>query len=352
MNLYGQQWTRRELEARLGRLEQVAGVQRFQYTEGPERDVEQIRVRTGGGLEYHVVPARGLDISLAAFGGAPLSWQSPNGEMHPAFYNPRGSEWLRTAAGGLLMTCGLTQVGSAGEDQGEELGLHGRIHHIPARHVVGEGRWADDSYEMRVSGVLEEVSIFGHRLRLTREIRSRLGINRIVIHDTVENTGFEPAPHMILYHFNFGFPLMSESTRVELPSRRVTPREADTPLQDLDRWQAPQPGFQERVYYHEDLLARDGWTEAALYNPQFPTAGGQTIALSVRLRWTVNTLPRLVQWRMPGAGEYVLGLEPANCWVGGRAAERELGTLLTLQPGEQRVYQLLLEVEALQEDGR
>jgi hypothetical protein len=37
---------------------------------------------------------------------------------------------------------------------------------------------------------------------------------------------------------------------------------------------------------------------------------------------------------MPGQGIHVLGIEPANCHVGGRAAERAAGTLRTLQAGE------------------
>jgi hypothetical protein len=48
---------------------------------------------------------------------------------------------------------------------------------------------------------------------------------------------------------------------------------------------------------------------------------------------------------MPGQGVYVLGIEPANCHVGGRCRERELGTLEMLAPGEQRVYNLEISIE-------
>ena len=37
---------------------------------------------------------------------------------------------------------------------------------------------------------------------------------------------------------------------------------------------------------------------------------------------------------MLGPGMYVTGLEPANCGLAGRAAEREAGTLTELAPGE------------------
>ena len=152
MKLYGQEWTRRALEARIGRIEQIGGLRRVQCTEGPESGTEQILVRTGAGLSYSILPSRGLDIGLAEFGGVPLCWLSPNGVVHPAFYDDRGLAWLRTATGGLLMTCGLTQVGSPGIEGGEELGLHGRAHHTPARHVCAEGYWEEDEYVCVVRG--------------------------------------------------------------------------------------------------------------------------------------------------------------------------------------------------------
>jgi hypothetical protein len=59
----------------------------------------------------------------------------------------------------------------------------------------------------------------------------------------------------------------------------------------------------------------------------------------------VKNLPRLIQWKMPGAGVHVLGIEPANCLVDGRAYERGQGTLAFLAPGEQRTYELRLDIE-------
>lgn len=344
MRLYDRDWSRREIEARTGRLEQIGGLSRRRIVDGPGAGVETIQVRTGAGLAYTVVPSRGLDISLAEFGGVPLSWQSAAGETHPAFYDPSGAEWLRTAAGGLLMTCGLTQVGAPNEDEGVALGLHGRVHHLPARQVAAEGRWVGDEYEMRVAGVIDEAVMFGEHLRLTREIRSRLGQNRLEIHDRVENAGFEPAPHMILYHFNFGFPLLTEETVVQFPSRQVKVRDEGTPLNGYDQWQAPEAGYRERVYYHQDLTVDEmGLAWAGVNNPRFPLPAG-SCDLMVRLSWRPDQLPRLVQWKMAGAGLHVLGIEPANCLVEGRAVERRRGTLLFLEPGESRSYNLALEV--------
>lgn len=356
MRLYGRDWSRRELEARVGRIGQIGGVERFRWTEGPEAGSQTLRVRTGSGLSYWVTPDKGMDISLAEMHGAPVSWQAGNGEPHPACYDQRGTEWLRTASGGLLMTCGLTQAGAPGKDAEGDYGLHGRIHHTPARQVSGAAEWKADEYVMKLRGVVEETSIFGASLRLTRNIVSRLGENRITIQDTVENNGFRASPHMMLYHFNFGFPLMNEDTTVEIPPGASSSRDPDMDIGRIGDWQPPDPSHKEQVYYHEPA-AGAGRCCARIHSPSFPARGSdpesaqQSQGLTVELAWDAATLPRLVQWRMPGAGEYVLGLEPSNCWTRGRAAERANGTLRMLEPGESVHYRIDLKFNSNTQGG-
>lgn len=149
------------------------------------------------------------------------------------------------------MTCGLMQVGSPNEDERESLGLHGRVHHTPAKQVSTVCEWSEDELDMTISGVVDETSIFGGQLRLSRKIKSRMGMNEIVIHDEVRNMGFQRCPHMILYHFNFGFPLLSEETQIFFKGTTVKAREANIPLSGLDKWQVPDANYVDRVYYHE-----------------------------------------------------------------------------------------------------
>jgi hypothetical protein len=92
------------------------------------------------------------------------------------------------------------------------------------------------------------------------------------------------------------------------------------------------------------MVAEDGRLQVTLHNPHFPL-GSDSRAVTVNLTWNQQQLPRLVQWYMPGAGVHVLGIEPANCYVEGRAVERARGTLEMLEPGESRTYQLVLEVQ-------
>lgn len=340
MELYGRHWTRREIEARVGRIEQIGGIRRMRLAEGIGQGSEHIQVRTGSGLSYEVTPNKAMDISLAEFGGVPISWQSPNGDVHPSFYHPESNGWLRSASGGLLMTCGLTQVGSPCQDGSESLGLHGRVHHTPASMVSATARWLDDEYVMTVSGVVEETSIFGDCLQMSRRITSRLGSNHMVIEDEVRNIGFKRSPHMMLYHFNFGFPLMNEDTQIDFGGQEPEPREETLQLEGYDRWQAPDPDVRERVYYHRS----GAQPYVDISNPAFPSMAGP-VPVRLRLSWERDSLPELVQWHMPGALEHVLGIEPANCRVDGRKAERERGTLVHLETGQCVYYKIELEVK-------
>jgi hypothetical protein len=88
MKLFGTEWTRRELLARGGRLEQFGrAAPAYELQDGAERDVEIIEVRTGSGFRFGVCPSRGLDIAWAEHKGRPLSWNSSTGIAHPHTYN-------------------------------------------------------------------------------------------------------------------------------------------------------------------------------------------------------------------------------------------------------------------------
>ena len=185
---------------------------------------------------------------------------------------------------------------------------------------------------------MRQFCVFGEALRLTRRITSWLGQDRILIQDRVENMGAKVSPLMILYHINLGFPLLDETARLVAESHLVQPRDsiAEPGLDEWMRFQPPTPGYSEQVFYH-DLPADDaGWASIELVNP--------VIDLSLSVRFKKATLPNLIQWKMMGQGEYVLGLEPANCLVEGRSRERARGTLQTLEPGESRDFQVEIAV--------
>jgi hypothetical protein len=337
----GNPLTRRELLRRIGRLEQVAGIEPFVFDDGPARGVRAFRFRTGSGLSFDVVPDRGMDLSFAEHGGTPLAWLSPNGVVAPSFYEPAGEGWLRSFPGGLLVTCGLRNVGPPGEREGEELGLHGRASNIPASRVSYDVSWDDVGCILEARGEIREARVFGPNLVLRRRISARVGEPRLWIEDEIENEGFEPEPLMVLYHIDLGWPLLDETSRLVGPGRAGEPPEprdevARGGLEAWDRFAAPTPGFKERVFYHRPAAGLDGLAEARVENP--------ALGLAFSVRFHPEELPEFVQWTMTGEGTYVLGLEPATCRVEGSAAEEAAGRVIRLEPGEIRLHRLEIEV--------
>ncbi len=234
-NLFGRQYTRNELLQKVGDISQVAGVKPYMLTEGRSAGIEAIDFRTGTGFAFTVLPGRAMDISFAEWRGIPLCWRSQTGDVAGAYYEPEGLGWLRGFFGGLVATCGLAQAGAPCVDEGEALGLHGRIGNIAATNVTADGEWEGDQYTMWARGKVREAIVFGTNMQLTRRITARMGESRLFIEDLVENMAFEPAPHMMIYHINIGFPVVDEGAEVIAPSRVVRPRDeaAKAALDDL-----------------------------------------------------------------------------------------------------------------------
>jgi hypothetical protein len=305
-------------------------------SDGRSKGVAAVDVDTGSGLRFTALPDRGLDISLASYRGVNLVYLTPNGEVHPAYYEPQGSGWLRTFFGGLLTTCGLTYLGPPGKDGEEELGLHGRYTTTPARQFRDDSRWEGDEYRIELTGIVEEASLFGDKLRLTRTIATAIGRKSLAILDLVENFGYRPSPFTILYHVNAGFPLLGAASRVVVTARKTEPCDAKS-AEGLGQWQScsgPIAGFAEENFLHTMAGDEEGRAWAAVVNPEL--AGG----LGLYVKFDARTLPYLNQWKMLAEGDYVVAVEPCNAPCENRADLRAKGLLPILAPGEQRTMQV------------
>ncbi|HYO56173.1 aldose 1-epimerase family protein [Archangium sp.] len=350
MQLFGKNWDRRGLLAHVGDLRQIGGAQPVVLDDGPERGVRAIEVRTGTGFAFWLLPDRGLDVYRADFQGASLAWLSPTGPTAPAFFEPEGLGWLRGFYGGMVTTCGLSYAGPPHRDGTKDLGLHGRASYTPASEVALLQDWKGDEYEIRVRGRIREASVFGEHLVLTREIRTRLGENRLWIEDEVENVGFDPSPLMLLYHVNAGFPVVTADSELLAPTAEAKPRDAEAE-KEKERWNhslPPTPGFAERVYFHELRAGKDGRATVAVVNRGF--LGGR--GLGYALRFPLDACPCFTEWKMMGQGTYVLGTEPGNVSPLAREQLRREGRLPMLAPGEKRRFGLELQVLTSPEDIR
>lgn len=312
----------------IGNLSQLGGCRHYTLSEGWARGMRATDINTGSGLQYTVLPDRAMDISLASYKGSNLVYLTCNSETNPAFYEPGGIGWLRTFAAGLFTTCGLTYLGSPCEDEGEQLGLHGRISTTPAKQFADLSDWDGEKYCIKVRGVIEEGFLFGNKLRLERVISSILGESAIHVQDKIINFGSKPSPFTILYHINFGYPLLSEDSELIIEPSETIPRDAEAVpgLNEFRRFIKPEPDFKEQVFYHKMRGNSTGETEVTIRNQKIKTA--------VTIKFNIKQLPYITQWKMMGNGEYVLGIEPCNIPCKSRDVLRKENILPFLQPGE------------------
>lgn len=331
-SLYGKEYTKSELRRTIGDISQLGGALEFTYTSGKARGATAIEVRNGSGLRFVILPNRGMDIAYAEFKGIPFSYISKTGIVEASHYDE--PDFLRSFSAGLLTTCGLTYMGAPCKDQGQELGAHGRIANVPAYDVGIVQEWREDDYVIEVRGKVREATVFGENMVLTRTITTKFGDNKIYIHDEIENEGFQDTPLMVLYHMNFGFPLISSSTVLTTNCINMRPRDVDAEpgVNEACSFSEPVPNYKEQVFYRDSVEQ----SFAKLENPD--------LNLAVKVKFSKEELPYFVEWKQMGEQEYVVGLEPATYPPDGRAAARKRNELLVLKPQEIRIHNLIIEV--------
>lgn len=322
-----------------GDLSQLLGIKEYAFSSGKAKGVRAFDVKNGSGLEFTVVADRCLDIANLSFKGINCSYISKSGIVAPEYYEPEGVEFLRSFFAGFLTTCGLRNVGPPCEVNGEKFGIHGRISHTPAEEISACCSWENDIPVMTISGKIREARLFGENLILHRTITCNAGENKISIRNTVENAGFKVEPVMLLFHFNLGYPLLSSDAKLITPTRQLLPRdtEAEKGKDYYSSFEEPVAGYAEQVFGHKLMSSNNGKTSVALVNNK--------LALALGIEFNLNQFSEFYQWKQMGSGDYVLGLEPANCSVLGRAKALETGELDFIEPGESRHFDLEISID-------
>jgi hypothetical protein len=342
----GKNWTREELTARIGDPQQLAGARGSILTDGKADGVRAIDVTTGSGFAFTVLPGRGMDIPFASHRGRGIGFFSGTGITSAAYYEEQGLEWRRSFYAGLLTTCGIANAGAPSTDQGKAFGLHGRLANAAAENLCIDQDWEGDEFTIRLKGTMREAESMVENLTLTRTVETRLGARSLRIHDVVRNRGFAPQPLMLLYHFNFGYPLLSPSARVVGPITKTTPRDDEAKkgrgVEEYREFPEPVPGYAEKVFFHATAEQPDGRTFVSIVNRDT----GDGTPMGVVLRWNRRQLSTLTEWKMPCKGFYVVGLEPGTILPIGRGALREQGALPMLEG--QASHDVTIDVEVLE----
>ena len=299
-----------------------------------------------GALRYKVAIDRAMDIVEAFYNGHSLAFLTHGATVQRRYDVNYGLDWLQSFNGGLLATCGLQHFGGPETDDKGLRGLHGRIGNISAEvESVVNPDLLTEQMEMSISGVVKETSMFGANLELRRKISSSIGQSVIRIHDEVVNVGNSEVQHMLLYHCNFGYPLIDEGTEIiykgTCKSRGAIPTDDEIfkSKNDYKKCHGPMDshrGFGEACGLVDIKADKSGMCTAGLYNPR--------IELAAALRFKKEQLPYMWNWQHFGYGEYVVGMEPATNGIMGQNNALKAGELIMLKPGQKRVYDLEIEI--------
>jgi hypothetical protein len=323
---------------------QLGGIETSVLDNGAGKGVRIAWFNTGK-LRFKVVLDRGMDIMEAFFQEHSLAWISHQGTAAPQPFSNQGIDWLRTFGGGLLTTCGLSHAGVPDSDEFGQRGLHGNISNIPATiSSIKQPDIRTGDLEMSISGKMIETSVFGPTLEWKRTISCKLGENSIRIRDEVLNLGNTPAPHMLLYHINCGWPLIDVGSDIvwngsfetfdKYPGNPIF-----TPNNDFKKCPAPMDshsGFGESVAFIRPQDEVNGVCRCGFVN--------QNLGIGLEIAFSKHQLPWLINWQHWGKGEYVTALEPATHPPIGQAKARMDGTLIFLEPGEKRGYDLAFQM--------
>ncbi len=323
---------------------QMGGIETSILDNGAGRGTRVAWINTGTGLRYKVVIDRAMDIADAFYNQHSLAWLSHAGFTAPQPFSDRGLDWLRTFGGGLMTTCGLSHVGGPEVDEYGQRGLHGLISNMPAEiESIIQPDPLRGKMDMSITGRVKQTQVFGPSLELKRTISGTLGKASIKIHDEVVNVANTNTPLMLLYHFNFGWPLVDEGTDIRWDGT----------------WQ-PRVAGAEKIFREGNNFRKcpppldqhsGSGEEVAIINPTADAAGqcecglhNAKLGLTVSLRFKKAQLPWLTNWQHWGKGEYVTGLEPGTNPPIGQTKARQTNQLTFLSPGETKSFDLELEI--------
>ena len=157
-------------------------------------------------------------------------------------------------------------INNVGDEATMELSLHGKIANIPASEVEVVID-AEPPHRIRVQGRVDERAFYGPKLELQTEISSVPGSNSFQITDVITNRGLEEQEFQILYHANYGPPLLEEGASFAGALERVTLSTSTLPrISPVFEHKAPQRGFIEQVYCLRPLADSEGRVLIMLQN--------------------------------------------------------------------------------------
>lgn len=315
----------------VGNQSQLCMVRRVTFRDDVSEGVRAVELLNESGLYITCIEDQCLNIYDFSYKGVNCAFHSKNGLVSNRFFNGGANEFNYYWPAGMLYTCGLTNTGVGVKEATLYHAEHGRIGMLPAKNV----NVVQTNEAVLISGDVFDQILCGHQLRLHRTITIPKQGKEISIRDEITNMEGISTEMMLLYHCNFGYPLLTPVSRVvcsmSIETNAINDKQA---AGSYEKMQVPRDDKEEVVICHSDIQGINDYGFAAIVNDE--------LELGCYLKYKLDTLPFLIQWNNMCAHDYVVGLEPANSHSRGRREEREAGTICVMHPYETKTYEVTI----------
>ena len=296
---------------------------------GRQEGSTTITVRAGH-FAVTLVPTRGMNIFNVTSGPACYGWASPVDEIvNPAYVNLTGRAGLGWLEGfnEMMVRCGFEWTGHPVTDEPIRYTLHGRAGSTPASQVVVAIERAAP-HRITVAGLIKEKAFKLADYETWATVSLVPGETRLSLADTLTNLSDYERPYQIIYHTNFGRPVLEQDASIVSAMARVAPFGAGKDASPAwDRYLGPTRDYDEFLFIGEPMADASGRTAVALVNA--------TSTLGVMMSYPVAELPVFTLWKNTDTERqgYVTGLEPGTNFPYRRPLEEKAGRVRKLAPG-------------------
>jgi hypothetical protein len=286
------------MNGKISNFQQIGSLRRYTLEGGKEKGIDVIDCDNGK-LRFLLNVSKACDVMQLYHEGQNTSFISKNG------FTLREPPFGNRFEGGMLYTCGLDNVG--GMRDGNP--VHGSLHNIPAEIVRAEC----NSEGIVVEAIIRDTALFGKNLVLRRRIYSAIGSESLRLEDTLVNEGYRTENYCVLYHVNFGYPLLDEGAHIVADVAKCDPRTdwARENVATVCEITEPLPEQKETCYF------------LTFNKPQISLINDK-LGKSVTLSYSGDTLPHFVEWKSMACGTYALGFEPTTTELDDRFAYKTL----------------------------
>jgi hypothetical protein len=170
-----------------------------------------------------------------------------------------------------------------------------------------------------------------------RTVASPLFSSSVTITDRIENYGFAESPLTILYHTNWGYPFLTEDTKIYADASSMESYDDYSRAHADEVFSVSPPDLKakEKNYFYT-MNFKDGFAHAAIVNPSLNNLGA-LLTFSPELKYMTHC-------KVENPVDYLVALEPCNTLCMGRAEIERRGILPLILPGEVKTMSLKIEI--------